>query len=565
MRVTSRTLRFCQALALASGALAGIALSLPDLQAGQEPARQATPANLSPIAAHQAAGLFQSSDNCLACHNNLTTPAGEDVSIGASWRASMMANSSRDPYWQAAVRREMLDHPQEGAAIEDECSICHMPMATTLARAAGAKGRIFAHLPAGQAGANAVDLLAHDGVSCTVCHQITDRNLGSPESFTGGFVIGPGGTAPRQMFGPFQIDRGRTSLMRSATGVEPAQGAHVSQSEMCATCHTLFTHALDRRGQVIGKLAEQAMYLEWRHSSFAGEQQSCQSCHMPTVADDTPIVSVLGEPRAGLSRHTFVGGNFFMLRMLNRYRDELGVVALPHELELAATRTVQNLQAATAALSIGRAEVLNGRLGFDVLVRNLTGHKLPTAYPSRRVWLHVTVRDRTGRSLFESGAIAQTGRIQGNDNDADAGAFEPHHLEIRDAGQVQIYESMMVDGDGAVTTGLLSGARYIKDNRLLPRGFDKTTAETAVAVHGAALSDPDFTGGTDRVRFSVDVGQGAGPFEIDVALRFQTISYRWAENLKPYDSFETRRFVSYYESMSAVSSEVLVRAQATSN
>jgi hypothetical protein len=548
---------------LASAAVAGTVLSLPSLQAGQEPARQPSP--LSPIRAHEAAGLFQSSDNCLACHNNLTTPGGEDVSIGASWRASMMANSSRDPYWQAAVRREILDHPQASAEIEDECSICHMPMATTLARAAGAKGRIFDHLPAGRPDADAVGLLAHDGVSCTVCHQITDRNLGRAESFTGGFVIDPGGTGPRRMFGPFEIDKGRARLMSSATGFDPAPAAHISQSEVCATCHTLFTHALDRRGQVIGELAEQAMYLEWRHSSFVDEQQSCQSCHMPTVAEDTPIVSVLGEPRAGLSRHTFVGGNFFMLRMLNRYRHELGVVAQPHELELAAVKTVQNLQTATAALSITSADTSGGRLGFEVLVRNLTGHKLPTAYPSRRVWLHVTVRDRDGRAAFESGAIEPTGRIRGNDNDADPKAFEPHYAEVRDPSQVQIYESTMVDGDGAVTTGLLSGARYVKDNRLLPRGFDKSTAEPSIAVHGAAAGDPDFTGGSDRVRFSVDVGQRAGPFDIDVALRFQTISFRWAENLKGYDSFETRRFVSYYESMAGVSSEVLAQAHATSN
>ena len=49
---------------------------------------------------------FQTSDRCLACHNGLMTPSGEDVSIGFLWRASMMANSSRDPYWQAGVRRE---------------------------------------------------------------------------------------------------------------------------------------------------------------------------------------------------------------------------------------------------------------------------------------------------------------------------------------------------------------------------------------------------------------------------------------------------------------------------
>jgi hypothetical protein len=94
--------------------------------------------------------LFKTADDCMACHNSLRTASGEDVSIGARWRASMMANSARDPYWQAAVRRETIDHPTAVAAIQDECSVCHMPMARTEARAQGREGEIFAHLPVGQ-------------------------------------------------------------------------------------------------------------------------------------------------------------------------------------------------------------------------------------------------------------------------------------------------------------------------------------------------------------------------------------------------------------------------------
>src|SRR5688572_24917338 len=65
----------------------------------------------SEAAATKAHSLFQTGDGCMACHNGLVTPSGEDVSIGFDWRASMMANSSRDPYWQASVRREIMDHP----------------------------------------------------------------------------------------------------------------------------------------------------------------------------------------------------------------------------------------------------------------------------------------------------------------------------------------------------------------------------------------------------------------------------------------------------------------------
>ena len=62
--------------------------------------------------------LFAHSEECQACHNNLTSPAGEDASIGVSWRSTMMANSARDPYWQASVRRETLDHPTHAGDID---------------------------------------------------------------------------------------------------------------------------------------------------------------------------------------------------------------------------------------------------------------------------------------------------------------------------------------------------------------------------------------------------------------------------------------------------------------
>jgi hypothetical protein len=513
-------------------------------------------------AAHAAAAIFPSSHECLACHNGLTAPSGEDVSIGTAWRGSMMANASRDPYWQAGVRRETIDHPAAREEIEDECSVCHMPMTRTLAAMAGRKGEIFAHLPVG-AGASEEDRLAADGVSCSACHQIQGDKLGTPESFTGGYVVAaPGVAAARPMFGPFRIEPGLASIMRSATGFTPTEARHVQESELCATCHTLKTHALGPNGEVIGELPEQVPYLEWRHSAYRAER-SCQSCHMPVVDRPTPIASVMGLPREGLSRHTFIGGNQFMIRLLNRFRGELGVEALPHELEAAAAATLQQLERATASVSIERAGIVGGLLEVEVAVRNLTGHKLPTGYPSRRAWLHVVVRDRDGRAVLESGAVEASGLIRGNDNDTDAARVEPHYREITTAEQVQIYEAVMADVKGAVTTGLLHGVRYVKDNRLLPRGFDKTTAEADIRVRGDAADDADFTGDGDRVRYAVPVSGAAGPFAVEATLRYQTIAYRWAQNLRAYDAAEPKRFVSMYEAMAESSAITLARGSRT--
>ena len=501
---------------------------------------------------------FQTADNCMACHNGLTTASGEDVSFGVAWRASMMANSARDPYWQAAVRREVTDHPKAAEHIEDECATCHMPMSRTTAVASGQRGRVLAHLPLpGTAHDSAI---AADGVSCTMCHQISAERAGSPESFTGGFVVDM--TAPpesRPLYGPFPIDGGRSRIMHSATGYKPTESAHVRQSEFCASCHTLYTTPRGPDGEPVGKFPEQVPYLEWRHSAFRTEQ-SCQACHMPVVRGEMRVSSVLGEMRTGAARHDFRGGNFFMLRMLSRYRAELGVEALPQELERAAGMATEMLQMQTARIAVHAERIRPGELAIDVDVRNLTGHKLPTAYPSRRVWIHLRVRAGSN-VVFESGAVLASGAIAGNDNDADASHYEPHYREIRRADEVQIYESILGDRAGRVTTGLISAVEYLKDNRLLPRGFEKRTAGRDIATVGDATDDPDFVGETDRVRYVLPVPPGDGEVTIETALMFQPIGFRWADNLRSYTSAEPQRFVRYFDSMAATSSEVLARAE----
>jgi hypothetical protein len=201
-----------------------------------------------------------------------------------------------------------------------------------------------------------------------------------------------------------------------------------------------------------------------------------------------------------------------------------------------------------------------------VSVENLAGHKLPSAYPSRRAWIHLAVRDAAGKVIFESGALNADGSITGNANDEDASLFEPHHLKISDPGQVQIYEPILGAPDGSVTTGLLTATQYLKDSRLLPQGFDKATAHADIAVAGAASADPDFTDGGDRVTFAIPTGGAAGPFTITVELLYQPIGYRWAHNLEGYDEApEPGRFVVYYEAAAGSSAVVLVAASATAS
>ena len=140
--------------------------------------------------------------------------------------------------------------------------------------------------------------------------------------------------------------------------------------------------------------------------------------------------------------------------------------------------------------------------------------------------------------------------------------FEPHHTQIRSGDQVQIYESVVRDANGNVTTGLLRGIEYSKDNRLLPSGFDKMTAVSDIAVRGSVQQDPDFIAESDRVQYVISTIGRTGPFQISVALRYQPISFRWAQNLRMYEAVETRRFVKWYDDMASGSSQMLASATA---
>ena len=543
------------ALALSGLGLVAVAVARPSASSDASRSTRA--------AASRALALFAHSDECLACHNNLQSPAGEDVSIGLAWRATMMANSARDPYWQASVRRETIDHPSHAAEIQDECGACHMPMSTHGARATGAQGTVFDHLPVTQHQVRPLDRLAADGVSCTVCHQIGASQLEQPDGFNGNIRLLPTPVDGRRaIFGPYGIDAGRKRIMHSVTGFVQAKGDHLRESALCATCHTLRTQALGASGEVVGSLPEQMNYQEWQHSDFNREQRSCQSCHMPRVAGPVRIASSLGDERDGLSQHAFVGGNVMMLRVLDRFRAELGTSALPAELARMAAATERQLREDTATARVVSPVASAGTLTFGVELVNKTGHKFPTGYPARRAWLHVTVRDAQARVVFESGAIRPDGSIVGNEADAEPSSFEPHYDVVSTPDQVPIYETVLGNRGGTPTTGLLTATQYLKDNRLLPRGFDKQTASPDIAVHGGAATDADFSGGGDRVHYRVPVPEG-GRYTIAVELLYQPIAYRWARNLQAVPGAEPGRFTAYYNAEARNSSVTVSLASAT--
>ncbi|HRI64775.1 MAG TPA: hypothetical protein PK156_11055 [Polyangium sp.] len=476
-----------------------------------------------------------------------------DVSPWGEWSSSMMGLAGRDPVFRA--QREWETDHRSGCAdeITDLCYKCH-----------GAAGQHQLHLdsanslfkhemvyalpgtPDGKYGA-----LARDGITCTICHQMSDKDLGTPASYTGSFTP----TAPDDLIGPFANDV-RPEPMKRALGKKPSgemgRDRVVKSSAMCGSCHAV---KLPKRAvgscQDDGEVYEQATFLEWRNSDYrknddfitdeghdGATPQRCQDCHMPqqfagdplkkkiaSIEDaQFPTANLEGVPnvhqdvdiieRTPFSRHQLNGINLFTLSMFAQVPRVFGVADFdymsnqygePTRLQMAnALAQGRALANETAAVEIG-APVINGTdLEFTVKVTNKAGHKLPSGVAFRRAFLEVSVEDASGALLWASGRTNDAGAIvDGNGSvlstEFDKVTPESHHEVITTQDQVQIYEERVADSTGELTTSFLGIYASKKDNRLLPKGWKADFAPIkengvmpeGIESHGVG-ADPEY-------------------------------------------------------------------------
>jgi hypothetical protein len=483
--------------------------------------------------------VFATADGCAMCHSAATrstamrSAIGDDVSPHGLWQASVMANSFRDPYWRATVAKEVALDPERADEVQALCLRCHAPMVHHSRRIAGQEPTTVA--------AAAAEPLAQDGVSCTVCHQIRAEGLGTPTTFDGKGKIG----RERQIFGPYADPAG--APMRMHSGYTPTHGAHVRDSALCATCHTLHT---SHQGE---RFPEQTPYLEWRNSEFTTEpaatatSRSCQQCHMAELAPTRIARNPAGRDflipvRPDYRGHTFVGGNAFLLDLLARHRDELGVPASASALAQNAMASRKLLAEQTVALSIGEVVRQDGELRFAVRVENLTGHKFPTGYPARRAWLQLQVR-AGDRVVFESGGYTTAGDLV----DVAEPLQQGHVTAITSPGDVLVYELIALDGEGAPTTHLSQMARRGKDNRLLPRGWRRDGPDAEDTAPVGIGTDIDFTAGGDSVDVTIPFAAGSPRATVVAWVRYQAIPPHWVAALRAVDAPECRQFVTMYD------------------
>lgn len=476
---------------------------------------------------------FVTADNCAGCHDssdllNGTYPEmtvrtdGRQFPLGTSefanlspygeWSGSLMSVSSRDPVFRAQLEWETLAYPDHAQETTRFCLSCHGAMGQRSHPALAGDLTLTYAVPAGyddlaytpdeaEFGA-----LARDGVSCAVCHRMAAEGLGEPETFNAQFHTDP----PDQLNGPYEDVK--TRPMVNALGITPQFAGHISDSGLCGSCHMVETPVLDHPGPD-HRAHEQTTYLEWRNSEFgrSGDPDlTCQGCHMPDINPMDPagapvkarIANVEDttfpyaphrlssealdlEPREGYRRHTLTGINLFTQRFFAQFPLILGAntfypvrpsgaLLSPQAMVMSEATTLARHHTVRLSLEPGSDK------RFVVKVENLVGHKFPTGVGFRRAWLEVSARAADGRVAWCSGCAdgagslldGPGGELLTSERPAQSNRFEPDRSVINRQSQVQIYETRHTNYAGRLTTSFLELNDEVKDNRLLPRGWD---------------------------------------------------------------------------------------------
>jgi len=260
-----------------------------------------------------------------------------------------------------------------------------------------------------------------------------------------------------------------------------------------------------------------------------------------------PAADITMQPRSEFGRHTFVGGNVFVLEMFKQFNAQLGLTVdqksgdpnydsthfsvLPR-LELAIAETTKQVQSDSASVAIRALRKSANGLDVDVQVINKTGHKFPSGVGFRRAFIEFTAMDATGKIIWSSGRSTDKGVLIDDSGSPLATEFsktnwQPHWRVITGSKYAQIYEVRTKDLQGLLTTSFLGLAKPVKDNRLMPGGWNANGpyASWTIPVAVPMNASPGYYNGagSDMVTYRMAAAIASRVKSVRAVLNYQSI------------------------------------------
>ena len=259
-------------------------------------------------------------------------------------------------------------------------------------------------------------------------------------------------------------------------------------------------------------------------NTFHGEKlefkiANIEDDQLPPSPNRLPNSEIRLRERSEYARHSLHGLNVFLNEMFQEFPLILGtrqidfMSGVATELPLITAREsfLEMARNQTANVEILSTEATpEGQLKVTVKVTNKAGHYLPSGVNFRRVFLELLVNGSEGNVLWASGRTNSIGAIIEGVNGPvlptelvleNPQAFQPHYQKITAENQVQIYQEVVADSDGDITTSFLRRVFTIKNNRIRPEGFDpafffessSAFVRELAEIPGDAKFDPYYT------------------------------------------------------------------------
>ena len=382
---------------------------------------------------------FFSASRCARCHKD----------THEAWSESLHRNSGREPFYKDSV--EILERTL-GTEPAQHCESCHAPVSVF----SGA-------LKKGSKESRAMD---DEGVTCSVCHSITEARLDG----TGSYTIRRPALLAREDGTPVYGDVPDAAIMADIPGHRRAVMSPLLKTpEFCGTCHkSAVTTALNNYKFLRGFSA----YDEWQQSAASRETVSpfykresradCRTCHMPR----TEAANDLAARQGTIASHRWIGANtatplfYKQTRQVELTEKFLREHVLSVDIFALRRETTGALIAPLSQSSKNPVDLPAGEeVTAEVVIFNRkAAHSFPPELRDMyEPWVEFEVLDSAGKSIFHSGFIKPDGTL-----DESAHIYKSILLDQtgRSITRHQVWVARVKAYDNAIPPGRSDVARY---------------------------------------------------------------------------------------------------------